>query len=53
MVELGLREGLEFEDNYFDLMPGETRQIRIGGPVSLAGEVAVRAWNRFLPRFRG
>ncbi len=52
MVELSPRDGLDFEDNYFDLAAGETRQIRISGPAALARQVSARASNQFLPRFR-
>jgi hypothetical protein len=31
-----------FSDNVLDLMPGETREIDVGGP---AGELRVEGWN--------
>jgi hypothetical protein len=37
--------GLEAEDNHFDLLPGEERQVRIRGPKSLLQHVEVRALN--------
>ncbi|MBN1458529.1 MAG: hypothetical protein JXA57_03270, partial [Armatimonadetes bacterium] len=51
MVELSPRDELDFEDNYFDLGAGQSREIRIWGPSDLARDISACAWNRFLPRF--
>jgi Ig-like domain-containing protein len=31
-----------FEDNVLDLLPGETREVRVEGPV---GELRIEGWN--------
>lgn len=44
-VELGTAENrVDFEDNYFDLWPGEQRRIRLPQGAE-AGSVELRAWN--------
>jgi len=38
------------EDNYFDLLPGETRIVQVDGPDEAIGQIAAQASNHLLSR---
>jgi hypothetical protein len=48
MVEIAPDDLLDPEDNLFDLVPGQSRVLRVYGPRSTAGQISVSSWNRFL-----
>ena len=50
MVAVGAPQDLDPEDNYFDLVPGESRKIRIWGPVDALDQLSVTSFNYFLKR---
>jgi len=45
-VKVDLPEGLVPEDNYFDVFPGETKEILLRGDLNLADQVKVKAMNQ-------
>jgi beta-mannosidase len=50
MVCLDAGDGLDFEDNYFDLLPGESRIIRVAGPAEELERLTAVSSNRLLNR---
>ena len=50
MVEIGPADDLDPEDNYFDLVPGQTRIVRVYGPEEAARQLTVRSWNDLLQK---
>jgi beta-mannosidase len=50
MVALAPADGLELADNYFDLLPGESRTIRVEGAAEAVDGLTARAQNHLLCR---
>jgi len=48
MVEIGPDDEIDPEDNYFDLLPGETRTIRLYASEDSLRRLSVSAWNGLL-----
>jgi beta-mannosidase len=45
-VEIDAPPGVEVSDNYFDVLPGETREIQLDGPAALLQHVTARPFIR-------